>query len=960
MRCLSFQWPRSIVFFFLVGLIVVMIGCCAGCAGTPASAPPPSEMPSAGGASSSAAPLPASPPPQPASTPGAVVTTTMPLRGRLPGDVTPVAQQLELEIDPRQDDFAGRVVIDITLAASRTTIWLHARDLVVDTASITTSGATQAARFAIDDALEGLARIDVASPLPPGPSRVSLSFRGALRRDLEGLYGVRAPGPDGVVDAYVFSQFEPLAAREAFPCFDEPGWKIPYSVTVTHPANDEAVTNTQRSERTPLPDGRLRDRFATTAPLPTYLLAFVVGPVDIVPGATLAPSVLRSQTVPLRAITVRGRGAQVKKALADTARVLVVQEQLFGIGYPYDKIDIVAVPDFGAGAMENAGLVTFRDTLLFVDEQSPIRVQKGSLETIAHELAHQWFGNLVTMAWWDDLWLNEAFASWFEARTVQLVRPDFDTALGLREGAAWVMGEDSLVSARRIREAIDDRGDIENAFDSITYTKGSAVIAMFEEYIDQQTRPGTFLTGVTRYLNDHRFGSATTDDFLRAISQAAGFDITPAFSTFLDQPGVPLVHASCAVNEKTSGTATLFVSSERFLPVGSLGEKNRQWDIPMCASFLLDGRPQKKCALLKGGTGRIELGLPACPAAVHPNADGAGYYRFTMPAPQLQALSATVAALTAGERIALAASLRGAFAAATLPFDEVLRAARSLAGDVEPSVALTAEGLLAFAGEDVVETEAERALVDVERVRLYQPALNRLGLRDRPGDTARDRERRQALFRVVVDAGGAARRVAVAAGRELFSSGTTKRVAQDLWPAALVAAVEDGARRGTVDKATWDAWLDQARRQKEPRLRQIMLRALAVTEDPVTGDRALGLIFDDTLNVSERGVGIFAQAGQRRTRERAFSFVTARWDDVTKRLPEGWRPGLATAFAGFCAEADAARVEGFFLPKVPSTPGLDLALAQTVETIRLCAAKKQAHAASVRALYGSSAVPTLR
>jgi len=888
---------------------------------------------------------------------GTPTSVVEPKDGRLPRDVTPVAQRIELDLDPRRESTAGAVVIDVTLAAPRRTIWLHARDLSVDAATVTAQGTSQPARFAIVDADDGIARVDVDAPAPTGPAQLSLTFHGALRKDLEGLYGVRVPGPDGVVDAYVFSQFEALAAREAFPCFDEPGWKIPFSVSVTHAAADEAIANTQRTLRETLADGRVRDRFATTAPLPTYLLAFVVGPVDVVVGETLPPSAWRKTPLPTRAITVRGRGAQVTKTLADAGQVIALEEQMFSIGYPYDKLDIVAVPDFSAGAMENAGLVTFRDTLLFVDAHSPVAAQKASLETITHEFAHQWFGNLVTMAWWDDLWLNEAFASWLEARAAQLVRPDFDSALGLREGAAWVMGEDSLVSARQIREPIRNRGDIENAFDGITYTKGSAVIAMFEEYIDQQTKPGTFMSGVTRYLTEHRFGSGSTADFLTAISAVAGFDVAPAFSTFLDQPGVPLVHASCAVDAAAGGNAAVTITSERFLPVGTTGDKNKRWDIPLCVSFLSNGTPQKRCALLAGGAGRVDLGEKKCPAFVHPNADGAGYYRFTMPPPAMKALSTSLSSLTPGERVAFGLAVRGGFAAATMPFGDVLDAARPLAADVETGVALTPMGLLQFARDDVLATDAARARVEAEVVRLYQPALNKLGFVERAKDTPKDRERRATLFTVVADAHGAARVVAAAAGRELFATGTTKRVAEDLWPTALAVAVDDGAEKKSVDGATWDAWCKTAKKQADPHLRRFMVQALASTKDPALAERALGLVFDDELQVAELATGIFAQAGQRETRERAFSFVTTRWAEVSKRLPEGWRPGLASAFDGYCSDADAARVEGFFAPLVATTAGLDRTLAQTAENIRLCAAKKAAHGDAVRAVFLEKAPP---
>jgi alanyl aminopeptidase len=951
--------PRSLCVVAVAASFLCNTAAMTGCAIAPPSSsvatrPLPTSTTAPAGRSVSAAPAPANDASDANDARAPNSTEEGPREGRLPRDVTPVAQTIDLDLDPRQREYSGSVILDVVLTGPRRTLWLHARDLIVDGVTVSTQDGVQTGTFVVVDEAEGIARIDTPQKIPVGRARVALTFRGAIRHDLEGLYGVKAEGSDGVVDAYIFSQFEALAAREAFPCFDEPAWKIPFSLRVTHSASDEAVVNTQRTNREVLGNGRIRDTFATTAPLPTYLLAFAVGPFDIVTGETLPPSPLRPTPLPLRALTVRGRGQAVTASLAQTAKVLALQEQMFATGYPYDKLDIVAVPDFAAGAMENAGLVTFRDSLLFVDDKSPIAAQKSSLAVIAHELAHQWFGNLVTMAWWDDLWLNEAFASWFEARTVQRLRPDFESALELREGAAWVMGEDALLSARRIREPVRNRGDIENAFDGITYTKGSSVIAMFEEYIDFRTKPGTFLSGVTQYLHKHRFQTGTTVDFLSAISDAAGFDIAPAFSTFLDQTGVPLVHATCDAQTPEGAGAFVQVRSERFLPVGSTGEKNQHWDIPICLSFFLHGKTQKRCALLVDGAGRIELGEQTCPKAIHPNADGGGYYRFAMPAVEFLALAQAAPTLTEGEKVALAGSLLGAWTAAAISFSVARDAAWTLASDETPSVAMTAVELLSFAREKVLVTEKAQALVDEELVRHYEPRLLPLGLIDRAGDTPRDRERRRWLFSVVVKAGGKTRALAAAAGRELFTHGTTTKTAQDLWPADLRAAVDEGHRQKTLSPSTWEAWLGRTLTERDPRLRANMLQALASTKDPALSDRALELVFHERLDVAELTTGIFVQASQRETRERAFSFVTSRWDDITKRLPASWRPGLATAFDGSCSVDDAARLNAFFAPKVDEVAGLERALAQALETIRLCAARKASHGDAIRATYGEA------
>ncbi len=876
-----------------------------------------------------------------------------PQAGRLPVDVTPKHQRIELHIDPKRESYSGVVVIDVELAQPRRTLWLHARGIEVQSAKVLSCYKEQTATFAIVDDVDGVASLTVPGVLPAGSATLTLAFTAKFHDDLDAIYRVKAGD-----DWYVFTQFEPLAAREAFPCFDEPGFKIPFDVQIAHPDDVKAIANTDLTPESKRPHPQLAGapnhetwvtNFNTTKPLPTYLLAWVVGPVDVVDGAVLPPSLDRAAPLALRGIAVKGKGALLAQSLKNAGAVIALQEKMFGIGYPYDKLDIVAVPDFSAGAMENAGLVTYRDTLLFVDDKSPIGAQKSSLSVIAHELAHQWFGNLVTMAWWDDLWLNEAFATWFAARTVQVLRPDFDGNLDLRETASSAMSEDTLVSARQIREPILSRGDINNAFDGITYSKGAGVIAMFEEYIDRAKGKGTFMKGVSAYLGGHRFGSGTTPDFLASISAAATIDIAPAFSTFLDQPGVPLVQASCALDGKSKALPVMTFSAQRFLPVGSTGDRNKKWDIPVCVSFQ-DKKAQVQCALLKDGAGTLSLPGKQCPKAVHPNADGAGYYRFAMPGPQLKALSTTLGSMSSGERLSLAQALRAGFSSAMVSFKDTLDAATPLANDVESSIAFTPLSFLDFAKDEVLQAPADtkaRAAVDQRVVGLYQPQLSKLGLVDRKKDTPRDKETRAALFGAVVDAEGPPLSIAIAAGKELFQTGTTQKLANDLWPAALGAAVE----HGKIDATVWNAWLKTTKAQPDPRLRRWMLGALCSTKDPALSKKALELVFDTDLRVNEAAAGLWGQADDHATLEGAFVFVTSRWDEVIKRLPEDWRPGLASSFSGFCSEEGAKKVEAFFAPKVAATPGLQRALAQTLEENRLCAARKAAHAEGVRALF---------
>ncbi len=320
--------------------------------------------------------------------------------------------------------------------------------------------------------------------------------------------------------------------------------------------------------------------FAPTLPLPSYLIAFAVGPLDIVPAPDVPPNAVRKRALPLRAVTTKGHGKEIAYALAHTGEILAVLEQIFGIEYPYDKLDIIAVPDKG-GAMENAGAVTFSDGLLLFDEKkAPLWQKRGYASVMAHELAHQWVGDLVTAAWWDDIWLNESFATFIGAKAADQWDPKMDGRMELLDGVQGAIGSDSLVSARSIRQPIESTNDIENAFDGITYQKGGGVLSMFERWVG----PATFAKGLHDYLSQHRFASATADDFLSAESAAAGKDVKTPFHTFLDQPGVPFVEAEV----KCDGSPRLHLKQSRYLPMGSTGDSNKTWQIPICARYAVE------------------------------------------------------------------------------------------------------------------------------------------------------------------------------------------------------------------------------------------------------------------------------------------------------------------------------------------------------------------------------------
>jgi cytosol alanyl aminopeptidase len=856
---------------------------------------------------------------------------------RLPGDTRPVEYAIALEVDPRKGSFTGRETIRVHLDKARRTLWLDGRGLEITGARV----AGREARYRqMDD--DGQARLVLDAPVGPGEVDVVIAWHREFDARLEGIYKLTAEGTP-----YVFTQFEAISARDAIPSFDEPGFKTPFVLTLTIDPRDRAVANTPESSRTSLDDGRVQVTFARTEPLPIYLLAFAVGPFDVVDGRTLPSDGLRRAPLPIRGVAIRGKGAQLRQSLDVAAEALVAFEKWFGIPYAFGKMDIVAVPDFAAGAMENPGLVTFRDSLLFVDGGKPIRMQEANVYVIVHEFAHQWFGDLVTPAWWDDIWLNEAFASFMETPIVAELRPIFRAQTTARSNADWVMGEDSLVSARKIRQPVAAKGDILNAFDGITYTKGAAVIAMFERWMGADA----FKRGVRAYLEAHAHGTATADDLLAAFTKASGRDITTPFSTFLDQPGVPYVGASlqCDLRAKT---AVVKLTQQRFLPVGSTGERDRSWQIPVCVRFDEDGKARSACTLLTGTTGSLPLDTRTCPTFVHPNADALGYYRWSLPAKQLEAVASKLKLLTAGERISFANAARAAAWTAAIPLADAIEVSMRLARDEEPDIAGTPFGLLAFALDDLVEPDA-RPAVRKKIADAYRPVLDELTLTPGPEEDPRVRERRSLAIRALVDAAEDPKTTSllVKLGRAVLGLDGDKKIHLDEAPADLAGLAIAAAVRSGKD-AVFD---DVGRRlsfETDSVVRSYYLRALGGVRDEPLASRARDLALDGRLKVNEILVPLSVQAGDFRTRDAAWAWFQRNYDALVQRLPEEFgRDRVPDLFSGYCALDKAEEIRAFFEPRKAKVPGMERAVAQLLESIRLCAAKKAAHQEGLRKLF---------
>jgi alanyl aminopeptidase len=874
-----------------------------------------------------------------ASSPGEEPTVVEPPplpEGKLPQGVRPTSYRLSLEVVPERDRFLGSAMITIELERASEGIWMHGERLEV-TSIYATHATTRIEAAWAQRTEDGVARVDFDEPLPPGRSTLHIEYSAPFDTPLRGLYRVQSGG-----QTYAFTQFESISARLAFPCFDEPRFKTPFELTLTVPEGEFAAANTPVDRAISLPTGLQRITFLPTPPLPTYLVAFAVGPFDVVAGTSIPPNESRPFAIPVRGLAAKGRGTRLQYALDQTARFVEALEEYFGIPYPYRKLDLVAVPDFAAGAMENVGLITFREWLLLLDADRATEGQRRAFAYVmAHELAHQWFGNLVTMPWWDDIWLNEAFATWMGNKIVHRLHPEYRSDLASLASAQRAMGLDSLTSARSIRQPIQSNHDIKNAFDAITYEKGGGVLSMFEHWMGEEV----FREGIRQYLKQYEGGTATSTDLLAALDRVSDVDVAAPFQTFLTQPGVPLIKTARQARDCESNRRTVALEQQRYLPIGSKGKVEQTWQIPLCVRH----EEGSRCTLLDAAEGTLELA--GCTGWWMPNEEGSGYFRFAMPSDDWRVLRKRgFSKLSDRGKMATADSLYAGFAAGLLEASDLLPWLRGFVASPLRQVAAGPLGVLRFMMHESA-SEAARPRVRNYAVRLYRPRYQRLGWRDRPSDSSDTKLLREAVLRfMVMDVRDRqARARAARLGRTYIGYRTDAKpaaVSPQLVGLSLAAAVQEG------DEAFFDHLFERFATSEDATLRGRILKALGNSEEPGLSSRALDLALDPRLRLNEMSRVLGPQFRNPRTRDRAWSWLQANFDEVTARTGRQQAGGTPWYAAALCTQDAAREVQEFFEPKVSALAGGPRNLATVVEAITLCAAKAEAQRPGIDEAFG--------
>ncbi len=819
---------------------------------------------------------------------------------RLPREVVPRFQSVRLKLDPDKRSYTGSVHVELQVSRATDSVCFHAEGQRLTRVTLLQGRDTVAVKRVSGE--HGLQTLATSRPLAPGTAALDLEFTH--------LYGTRAVGLYRAVHGehgYLFTQFESDDAREALPCWDEPGFKYPWQLVLEVPAAQEALANT------PVESVRERDGWKTitykrTPPLPSYLLAVAVGPFEYTP--------VTGTSAPARIVTCRGQKHLAGYAAEVTPALLGALERWFGSPYPFEKLDLLAVPEFAYGAMENPGLITFRDDLLLLDQASASSSQRRSCASVAaHEMAHMWFGDLVTMAWWDDLWLNESFADWMAEKVTDEVFPNMKSGLHELQGVQNVKNGDTQPSTMAIRgRTSSSAAGLQNV--GLVYAKGNAVLAMFEHYLGVQT----FQKGVRAYLKRHAWGNATASDLWRALDLSSGTNVSAAMSTFLEQPGVPLLRVV-----PTEGGVR--VTQSRATPFG-VSQDAMRWQVPVTLKWS-DGKVIRTQRLLLRDESAV-VRLPARPTWVMPNAGGHGYYAWSIPEEWMAALAEHAdVVLTPDERVAFLGNLALLMTAGEVHGDTYLASLAHFGADDEPEVISSAmESLNGVRAAFVPDSLADLFAVYVRRA--LSPALERVGYEHRNGEDEVIAATRGELMRWLANRGRDEKVMAFAreaAMRYLADSSSVD-------PGIADAALSLAARKG--DAALFDTYQKRFESAEVPAIRRRFLSALGAFEDRTLESRALDYMLSEAVRPTEmflllRGFGSRDEAAG----QRLFDWMIAHYPQVSARIPPPALRFMPMLGSGCSAERLAA-TKAFFSDSQHAVPGVEQTLERVSDLVNTC------------------------
>ena len=834
---------------------------------------------------------------------------------RLPRHVLPTHYDIRLEPDLETLRFDGSVGIDIDITTPTDTIVLNTADIDIKSAGlVSASGSIAVTEMSYDEEYERVTLV-LETTATPGSYRLEIEHSGIINDQLRGLYKSVYRDAEGNEHTIAASQCQTTDARRVFPCWDEPDFKATFQTTMVIASDLAVYTNTRELKRQSLDDGRIEVSFANTMKMSPYLLAFMVGPFE-------ATEPVDVRGTPIRIIVPKGNVHLTDVALKNAIFCFEYLTDYYGIPYPGDKLDHIAIPDFAAGAMENVGLITYRDAYLVIDEDKASQAElQNSLDVVGHEVAHQWFGNLVTMAWWDDLWLNEAFATWMAFHIVDGWKPEWKMWHDFQHGRAAALELDSLRHTHPIYCRVRTPADANQNFDLITYEKGASVVRMLERYLG----PAAFRRGVRRYIRRHREGNTVAADLWRALTKASGVEVEPIARAWIEREGYPLIEVR---RVRSGGRTQLWLRQERFQlrpqrpPLRSRRTRPAPpWPVPWVARL---GPRRLERRLLTHTRERIDLRTPE-PRFVYGNADEGGFFRPLHDPSEMRTLVASLSSLAAVERMGLVDHQWALVRARRARIGTVLDLAEALAEEADPDVLVALHKPLAFIAHSLIPSVTPESAVSFRNwlVAQFGPAFKSLGWHPARNEPDEVRLRRAILLALVGSVAGSESVIASAEIR--CDRYLVDRRSLDANLADTVVAL--AARAGGEQR--YRRFTTAMTRARSPQEKRRFLLALADFRGRRCVDRTLAMSLTERIPTQDLIFVLARLLANPAARQRCWAFIQKRWSALRRRMPPLLASRLIEATTPLLEPRYRREIAAFF--RDHPLPGGERALRQTLE-----------------------------
>ena len=828
---------------------------------------------------------------------------------RLPELARP--ENYKLKFTPNLDaaSFEGDETIAIRILKPTSKIVLNAVDIDFHEVTILSGGAQQKARVTPEKENE-MVELSVERPLSEGPATVHITYSGILNSEMRGLY----LGKDDQGRKYASTQFESTDARRAFPSFDEPDYKATFDITAVADKDEVAISNQKVISDLPGPGNKHTVSFATTAKMSSYLAALVVGHFEYIEG--------EADGIPIRIYATPGKKEMGRFALDTAEHVLSYYDKYFGIKYPYGKLDLIGIPDFSAGAMENTGCITFREVILLIDEkQGSVDLKKEIASVIAHEMAHQWFGDLVTMKWWDDIWLNEGFATWMSSKPLEAWKPEWGFNLDDVVQTGGTLNVDSLANTRPIHQPANTPAQIQELFDGIAYGKAAAVLRMLESYLGEET----FRAGVNAYIQKHQYANATAEDFWDAQAKTSHKPVDKIMPTWVKQPGVPMVN----VKAQCSGqSTTVSVSQKRYYFDRTKFEtgNDQLWQIPLCLKGSGTENSAARCELM---TKREEtFTLPGCSTWVFGNAGADGYYRVGYQQEALHGLATDAEAkLTPAERIALENDTWASVRVGREPVGDYLAVAQGLQKDRNRAVLEDVLVSLDYIDRNLVN-DSDREQYRAWMRQYLTPAIQDVGYEPKPGESDEQKSLRARLFTALgFDA------------RDPQTLNEARKIADQVLsqPSSVDYELASGALPLAALKGGsdfYDKVLAAMKSAKSPEGYYTYFFTLAQFGDPKLLQRTLELSISSEVRSQDALQLVSSVLRNPDGQEVGWNFVRQHWSELEKAGGPFASAEMVQATSGFCSAPLRDQVTEFF--NAHKVAAAERTYKQSIERINSC------------------------